>query len=235
VSIVPVLDVDGVEIAYEVTGQGPAVVLVSGTGQAASLWAAHVGAVSEAGFTVITFDHRGCGESAAPPGPYSVDQLADDLERLLDHLAFPSYHLVGYSLGGYVSLAVAGRRKTDITSLVLLASVGRVSVYGIAKFAVGLGRAWWSRNPGRSGQLRADLGWALSSSGALSAIDPAVRVLSVGFERDRLHPPGLVAKETSEKATAEFVEVKGCGHEAPFTQPSRVASVVVDFLCRVER
>jgi pimeloyl-ACP methyl ester carboxylesterase len=94
VAIVPVLDVAGVEIAYEVTGRGPAVVLVSGTGQPAALWASQVDAITQAGFTVVTFDNRGCGQSAAPSGPYSVDQLAGDLERLLDYLAFPSYHLV---------------------------------------------------------------------------------------------------------------------------------------------
>ena len=56
--------VNGISIDYSVTGDGPPVLLICGTGQPADLWFAQVADLTAAGYTVITFDNRGCGRSA---------------------------------------------------------------------------------------------------------------------------------------------------------------------------
>jgi pimeloyl-ACP methyl ester carboxylesterase len=142
---------------------------------------------------------------------------------------------VGYSLGGYVALVVARRRQAGLTSLVLLGSAGRVSAYGVANFVARLVRARMSHSAGLAGQLRADLGWVLPSRRALRALDSAMPVLAVAFERDRLHRPSLIAKGAKDSPAARYVEIEGCGHDAPFAEPERVFSVVVDFLTRIQR
>ena len=80
-----VLVVPGARLAYEVTGQGPAVVLVHGFGLDMRMWDQQVGHLA-ARFRVVRYDCRGFGASGPldPAVPYTH---AGDLIALLDHLA----------------------------------------------------------------------------------------------------------------------------------------------------
>jgi pimeloyl-ACP methyl ester carboxylesterase len=75
------------------------------------MWDAQVEALSPR-FRVIVPDQRGFGESPAPPGPLSMDRLADDVAALLDHLRLRRIVVCGLSMGGYVAFAFA-RRHAD--------------------------------------------------------------------------------------------------------------------------
>jgi 3-oxoadipate enol-lactonase len=61
-----------------------------------------------------------------PPGPYTIEQLADDLVALLDRLDVERAHLVGLSLGGMTAISVAAERPDRVASLALLCTSARL-------------------------------------------------------------------------------------------------------------
>lgn len=113
----PVIKVSGARIAYDVAGEGDAVVFISGLGGMASFWSAQVEAFSPA-FRVLSFDHRGVGRSEGAP-PYSVAQWADDVLALLDHLGAERAHLVGHSTGGIIAQLFAVEHPKRVHTLTL--------------------------------------------------------------------------------------------------------------------
>ena len=96
--------VNGVRLAYEVSGDGDPVLLIAGTGMPASAWELHgAPTLRDAGYRVITFDNRGTGDSDGPPGPYTVTEMAADTAGLLEHLGYGTALVVGLSLGGSIA------------------------------------------------------------------------------------------------------------------------------------
>ncbi|GAA1599145.1 3-oxoadipate enol-lactonase [Kribbella sancticallisti] len=93
---------------HQMTGPEDAPVVLLGTslGTAQAMWAPQVKALAER-FRVITFDHRGHGESEAPPGPYSIEDLGGDVVDLLNESLIEKASYVGISLGGAVGLWLA--------------------------------------------------------------------------------------------------------------------------------
>jgi 3-oxoadipate enol-lactonase len=67
---------------------------------------------------VIAYDHRGHGDSDAPPGPYSMADLADDAARLLRELDTGPVVWIGLSMGGMVGQELALRHPTLVQALV---------------------------------------------------------------------------------------------------------------------
>jgi 3-oxoadipate enol-lactonase len=104
-----------------VTGraEGPFVVLSNSLGATHKMWDAQVAALEER-FGVVRYDTRGHGGSPVPDGPYSIDDLADDLVALLDRLGVGRAHLVGLSLGGMTALRVAARDPERVDRLAVL-------------------------------------------------------------------------------------------------------------------
>ena len=123
---------DGVGIVWHEWGAelaGPPVVLHHGFGASAKLnWlgAGVIAALTAAGRRVIALDARGHGESDKPHDPafYGEDRMARDVSELIDHLGFPEFDLVGYSMGAIVSL-IAGSREPRIRRLVIGRVVGQ--------------------------------------------------------------------------------------------------------------
>ena len=111
--------VNGIRLHYEVTGEGPPVLLISGLGAPAVGWALQVQALAPH-FRVVTFDNRGIGESDLPPDPvYTTAQLADDAATLLRQLEIDRAHVVGASMGGTIAQELALRHPRLVRSLVL--------------------------------------------------------------------------------------------------------------------
>jgi 3-oxoadipate enol-lactonase len=71
---------------------------------------------------VVRPDMRGHGLTETTPGPYALDQLAEDVLRLLDVLAIDRVHLAGISLGGMIAQALASRAPERVRSLTLVAT-----------------------------------------------------------------------------------------------------------------
>jgi pimeloyl-ACP methyl ester carboxylesterase len=99
-----VVRVRGIELAYEASGAGSAVVLLHGFPFNRTLWREQVEALSGR-YHVITVDLRGHGETAATAEPATMEEMAEDVAALLDELGMTRVVLGGLSMGGYVALA----------------------------------------------------------------------------------------------------------------------------------
>src|SRR2546428_10849722 len=80
--------------------------LVPGLNGAGSFWARQVPDFAR-DFRVVVHDHRGTGQSTHSRIRYSVEQMADDVLRLMDRLGIASAHLVGHSTGGAIRQGIA--------------------------------------------------------------------------------------------------------------------------------
>ena len=112
--------VDGVVIAHALEGSAgaPPVTLSHPLGATLALWDAQAARLVRR-FRVLRYDTRGHGDSAVPPGPYTVEQMAADLRGLLDAVGIERTHFVGLSMGGLVGMAAALAFPDRIRSLVL--------------------------------------------------------------------------------------------------------------------
>ena len=109
------------EIYYEEHGSGEPLLLVSGLGGVSSYWKPNLASLA-AKYRVIVHDHRGAGQSTHSKIRYSVDQMTDDLVRLMDHLKIGRAHLVGHSTGGAIGQTLAIRSPERLNKLVLFAT-----------------------------------------------------------------------------------------------------------------
>jgi pimeloyl-ACP methyl ester carboxylesterase len=116
-----VLPRPGARLAYDVTGEGPAVVLVHGFGLDMRMWDPQLPRLA-ARFTVVRFDCRGFGASG-PYDPAVAYTHAGDVIALLDHLAIERAALVGLSFGGRVVAQTALAAPDRVTGVALLDSV----------------------------------------------------------------------------------------------------------------
>jgi aminoacrylate hydrolase len=117
----PRADLGDLQLHYEVHGEGPPVFLVSGLGGLGVYWQPNLPAFA-AQHRVIVHDHRGTGQSTHSKIGYSVDQMTDDLVRLMDHLQIDRAHVVGHSTGGAIAQTLAVTRPERLASLVIYAS-----------------------------------------------------------------------------------------------------------------
>ncbi len=115
------MHVNDVDLYYEVSGSGPALLLLHGLGSSTRDWEAQVPEFCKE-FKVVTFDMRGHGRSDKPSGPYSVKMFAADTADLLAALDIPSAHVVGESLGGAVAFQLAISFPEKLRSLVIVNS-----------------------------------------------------------------------------------------------------------------
>src|SRR5947207_14067934 len=95
------VDVGGVGIEYEVTGEGSPVVLLHGFPDSGRLWRHQVPALAGAGFQVIVPDLRAYGRSDKPEAveAYSLMHIAGDVMAILAELGIPKAHVVGHDWG----------------------------------------------------------------------------------------------------------------------------------------
>jgi pimeloyl-ACP methyl ester carboxylesterase len=134
---------NGLTIEYDVQGDGPPLLLIMGWGAQLVAWPQEfVDLLVAAGFTVIRHDNRDIGLSSAIDAPppttrqlilsviaprfvkstYTVDDMADDSAQLLEHLGVGPTHVVGASMGGMITQALAIRHPAQVASLTSIMS-----------------------------------------------------------------------------------------------------------------
>ena len=114
-------------LAYQLGGpeQAPVLVLGNSMGTTMAMWDDQLPALSGR-FRVLRYDHRGHGASEAPPGPYRIDQLGDDLLGLLDELGLDRVSFCGLSLGGMIGIWLAANAPERVDRLVLCCTSAKV-------------------------------------------------------------------------------------------------------------
>lgn len=105
-------------------GSGPPVVLLAGFGLDHEVWDGTVTALLGAGLRAVAVDLRGTGRSDKPASGYGIDDLAGDVDAVLEAMDLADVRLVGYSFGGQVALRLASTRPDRLSRLLLLCSNG---------------------------------------------------------------------------------------------------------------
>ena len=114
------VEVDGLQIAYERAGSGPALVLLHGyVGDGPTTWRRQLDGLCDE-FTVIAWDAPGAGRSTDPPERFGLDGYADCLAGFLEKLGLDTACVAGLSFGGILALAL--QRRHSVSSALILAS-----------------------------------------------------------------------------------------------------------------
>jgi pimeloyl-ACP methyl ester carboxylesterase len=125
------LHLDDNVIAYDVTGEGPLVVLAHGIGDSRHSYRFIAPALVEAGFRVANVDIRGCGESSVGWDGYSRTDIAGDIVALIRHLGGGPAVIIGHSISGGAATIAAATAPDLVAGLVELAPFTRAQSYPI--------------------------------------------------------------------------------------------------------
>jgi YbgC/YbaW family acyl-CoA thioester hydrolase len=112
------ITVNGVSLAIETRGSGPAVVFIHGFPLDRTVWRHQLDTLT--GYRRVAFDLRGMGHSDAPDLGYSMATYADDLAGLLNALGEERVVLCGLSMGGYIAFEFLRRYRQRVRSLILM-------------------------------------------------------------------------------------------------------------------
>lgn len=197
----PRFDSDGVEIAYQVEGEGPPIVLVHGFAAGIAMNWKVTGwfrALTAAGRQVVALDCRGHGESEKPHDPeaYGGERMPADVIRLMDHLALERADLMGYSMGGMISSYLLVHHPARFSSVVL-AGIGGGAIGGRSFGAERIAEALAASESGPVGDAVGRAFRAFAEQGgndllALAAIMRSRRALATPAELARVEKPVLV-------------------------------------------
>lgn len=123
----PHIQVNGVELYYEWHGppDAPVLALINGVLMSTTSWGLQSATLSRR-YRLLLHDCRGQGQSAHPPGPYTMRQHADDLSALLDALEVQQAHLAGISYGGEIALLMGIHHPEQVHSLFVSSAVSEV-------------------------------------------------------------------------------------------------------------
>ncbi|NNF77683.1 MAG: alpha/beta fold hydrolase [Rhizobiales bacterium] len=110
------------KLFYLREGSGPDLVLIHGVGSQHGDWAGVAKALAGK-FSILRYDLRGHGTSAAPPGPYEIEDFTADLIALLDETGLVRPHIAGFSLGGLIAQCIALNYTERVDKLALLGTV----------------------------------------------------------------------------------------------------------------
>jgi 3-oxoadipate enol-lactonase len=119
------VNVNGIDIHYTIDGtKGPWICLSHSLACNLTAWDAQVNLLKN-NFRVLRFDTRGHGQSSAPSGPYTLDDMANDVHGLFLHLKISQAHWMGISMGGMIGQTYALKNPDFFLSLILADSTSR--------------------------------------------------------------------------------------------------------------
>jgi 3-oxoadipate enol-lactonase len=118
--------VNGIETYYEIHGKeaSPWLVFSHSLACTVRMWDGEIARHTDR-YRVLVYDTRGHGQSAAPKGPYTLEQLAGDLHALLEHLKIEKPHYVGLSMGGMIGQTFALKYPGRLATMTLADTTSR--------------------------------------------------------------------------------------------------------------
>ena len=252
----PMLDRNGVKIHYEVTGDGPALLLTHGYSATGEMWQGQLATLSPH-FKVITWDMRGHGASDYPQdqAAYSEEATVADMAALLDAVGAEQAIIGGLSLGGYMSLAFH-RAHPKRTRALLIIDTGPGYKNDQARDgwnanairraeqleAAGLGDVSKASAEVRQARHRDATGLARAARGMLTQRDarvieslPGVGVPSVVIVGAQ-DTPFLAASDymAAKIPGAKKIVIEGAGHSVNIDKPEAFNAALMSFLREAE-
>jgi 3-oxoadipate enol-lactonase len=164
----PKIKANGIELYYELHGPADAEVLVLSNGvlMSTASWAMQTPVLSK-NLRLLLYDCRGMWQSDHPPGPYSMEQHADDLAALLDALHIEQAHIGGISYGAELSIEFAIKYPQRTRSLILSSAVSHVE-----PLLAGWMTSWTAAACARDPEMLFNVTYPLNFSEAWIAANP---------------------------------------------------------------
>jgi 3-oxoadipate enol-lactonase len=244
---------DGYSLRCADTESGePVFLCVHGLADTLEVWDEIAGPLEGRG-RVVRIDQRGHGESGAPPGPCTRDDLARDAIAVLDALAIERAILVGHSVGGIVAMAAALAAPERVAGLVLIGTASRCSERTAAWYerialaadqrgGDGLVRAIYGERSSR--RVRGDPAAIAHVARMLTSLyhDPLTSrlgaigcpVLLLVGEKDLMGPKASqTIRDALPSGRGELVVMPGCGHWLQLDAPDAVIAAFDRWWTRV--
>lgn len=115
-----IIDLPGRQLSYTRRGgSGEPLLLIMGMAGHQRLWRDDFLSLLDRDFDVVTYDHRGIGESTDVAGDFTIAELADDAAAVLDAVGWRDAHVFGISMGGMIAQELALRNPERVRRLVL--------------------------------------------------------------------------------------------------------------------
>ena len=257
----PFSNINGITVHWSTAArtEGPALVFSNSLGTDGRIWQRLAELLGER-FRFITYDSRGHGLTDAPPGPYTIDGMADDLLGLADHTGLGRFALVGLSVGGLIAQQFALRAPDRLSALVLCdtaARIGTVETWnarieairkgGLEAVADPIMERWFAKAfpehrkdefaGWRNLMTRTPIEGYIATCQALRDADLTAAVgkittptLVVAGAEDGSTPPALVKATADLIPGARFELIDGAAHMPCIEQPERLASLIVAHL-----
>src|SRR5271167_1267808 len=123
----PFAQLEDVRIHYDLAGPtgAPTLVFSNSLGATLSMWDPQMPAFQKQ-FRILRYDTRGHGQSSVTPGPYSIEQLGNDVLDLLDDLDFERVHFCGLSMGGMIGMWLGINAPERLYKLVLCNTAAKI-------------------------------------------------------------------------------------------------------------
>ncbi|MGY4474759.1 alpha/beta fold hydrolase [Bradyrhizobium sp. USDA 3364] len=140
--------------------RGAPVLLCHSILTSSAIWHHEARALAARGHRVLALDSRGHGQSEAPRGPYTMDDLVADAIAVLDHFGIARAHVIGVSQGGMTAFGLGVRHPDRLLSLCVIAAradapppfaaawdgrIALVQAQGIAPLAAPTAERWFGR------------------------------------------------------------------------------------------
>ncbi len=121
----PTVQVDDIQMYYELRGEGQPLVLILGMAIDVSEVEPIIRWFAER-YRVLAFDNRGAGRTDKPDIPYTIEMMANDTIGLMDAVGIERAHVLGISLGGRIALALTLAHPECVEKLALVSTSARV-------------------------------------------------------------------------------------------------------------
>ena len=235
----PSVKVNDINVYYELSGADgnkSKIVLICGLGTNIAPYRNIMRMLSKE-YRVLTFDNRGVGRTDKPNIPYTIEMMAEDTAGLLEALEFAPANVIGFSMGGRISMDLTLKHPEMVRSLILTSTSARVkdkrrrgtswSFYKLVKRI----RAIFGGQPYYAfiRQFRASVEYDCTEK--LGEIK--VPTLILYGKKDNLVPADLV-EEMREKIKGSKIITFNGGHPFFFWQVKAFTDAVLEFLAEVK-
>lgn len=254
------VDAGGVALSAQVDGAAgkPWLLLSNSLAADLSMWDDQIAHLTRT-HRVLRYDTRGHGESGAPSGPYSFDDLVADMAALLDHVGAERADVMGLSLGGMTALGLGLSHPARVRRMVVCDAradapppfvqswddrIAAIRAGGMAAIVEGTLARWFTpaADPAVPARAKAmilgtsPIGYE-GCAGALKRLDylrhlggMTVPVRYVVGAEDMGAPPAVMRAMAEATPGASFAEIAGTAHVPNMENPAAFAAALGDFL-----